>query len=208
MQFAENRRPNIFRPFLLEISMHKISALALACLLSSGVAFADSNVALNKSVTLSGTGFGIGWGGGLADASSLTDGVFKDAGHTWDNDTLYWSGLDAVSVIDLDGMFTINAFTVQTDNNDTYRIEYNQNGSWTTAWDVPTNCCYGMQTNSTTLASAIVTDSLRFTATGGDGLYSVSEIQAFGQPVPEPETYALMLAGLGLVGFAARRRKI
>jgi hypothetical protein len=26
------------------------------------------------------------------------------------------------------------------------------------------------------------------------------------QPVPEPETYALMLAGLGLVGFAAKRR--
>ena len=26
-------------------------------------------------------------------------------------------------------------------------------------------------------------------------------------PVPEPETYALMLAGLGVVGFAARRRK-
>jgi hypothetical protein len=26
-------------------------------------------------------------------------------------------------------------------------------------------------------------------------------------PVPEPETYALMLAGLGAVGFAARRRR-
>jgi hypothetical protein len=26
-------------------------------------------------------------------------------------------------------------------------------------------------------------------------------------PVPEPETYALMLAGLGVVGFAARRRR-
>lgn len=27
-------------------------------------------------------------------------------------------------------------------------------------------------------------------------------------PVPEPETYALMLGGLALVGWAARRRKL
>jgi hypothetical protein len=27
-------------------------------------------------------------------------------------------------------------------------------------------------------------------------------------PVPEPETYGMMLAGLGLVGFLARRRKV
>jgi len=26
-------------------------------------------------------------------------------------------------------------------------------------------------------------------------------------PIPEPETYAMMLAGLGLMGFVARRRK-
>jgi hypothetical protein len=35
---------------------------------------------------------------------------------------------------------------------------------------------------------------------------SGGEIRAFLVPVPEPETYALMLAGLGLVGWAARRR--
>lgn len=39
-----------------------------------------------------------------------------------------------------------------------------------------------------------------------DGGYSgtVSTIPA---PVPEPETYAMLLAGLGLIGFTARRRK-
>jgi hypothetical protein len=30
---------------------------------------------------------------------------------------------------------------------------------------------------------------------------------AFLSPIPEPETYAMMLAGLGLLGFMARRRK-
>ncbi|WP_229213336.1 MULTISPECIES: PEP-CTERM sorting domain-containing protein [unclassified Duganella] len=38
-------------------------------------------------------------------------------------------------------------------------------------------------------------------ATSNAGLYQI------GAPVPEPETYAMMLAGLGLVGFIARRRK-
>jgi hypothetical protein len=36
--------------------------------------------------------------------------------------------------------------------------------------------------------------------------YEMSQTVAI--PVPEPETYALMLAGLGLVGFMARRRKL
>lgn len=35
----------------------------------------------------------------------------------------------------------------------------------------------------------------------------VSEHITLTTPVPEPETYAMLLAGLGLLGFAARRRK-
>ena len=37
--------------------------------------------------------------------------------------------------------------------------------------------------------------------------YTQGEIRGFLMPVPEPETYALMLAGLGLVGAIARRRQ-
>ena len=41
-----------------------------------------------------------------------------------------------------------------------------------------------------------------------DVTYSAFEVdQGTFPPIPEPETYAMLLAGLGLLGFAARRRK-
>lgn len=40
-----------------------------------------------------------------------------------------------------------------------------------------------------------------------NGQYQGTATFNFAPPVPEPETYAMMLVGLGLLGFAARRRK-
>lgn len=46
----------------------------------------------------------------------------------------------------------------------------------------------------------VTLDRIAFTA---DYTFSSSPVS----PIPEPETYAMLLAGLGLLGFAARRRK-
>ncbi|OYY95515.1 MAG: hypothetical protein B7Y41_03160 [Hydrogenophilales bacterium 28-61-23] len=46
--------------------------------------------------------------------------------------------------------------------------------------------------------------TIRLTANGTQ--VNFDNVRLDVSPVPEPETYALMLAGLGLVGFAARRR--
>lgn len=44
-------------------------------------------------------------------------------------------------------------------------------------------------------------------ATGSQGGFYAGGLVAQTAPIPEPETYALMLAGLGIVGFIARRRR-
>jgi hypothetical protein len=64
-------------------------------------------------------------------------------------------------------------------------------------------------TGSTSHSMALNTGSYFYMVTGNatgtsGGLYTIASALA---PVPEPETYALMLAGLGAIGFMAARRR-
>ena len=49
--------------------------------------------------------------------------------------------------------------------------------------------------------------STTFTLSGGKGTVTVDGYAAL-TPVPEPESYAMLIAGLGMVGFIARRRRV
>lgn len=54
-------------------------------------------------------------------------------------------------------------------------------------------------------SSFSTTDVAYFPGQAEDGIFVTADI--IRPPIPEPETYALMLAGLGVLGFVARRRK-
>jgi len=53
--------------------------------------------------------------------------------------------------------------------------------------------------------SSILFDSIRIDSGGINSAYIMDNLQVV-SAVPEPETYAMLLVGLGLIGFMARRR--
>jgi len=179
---------------------------------SAGTAHALSNVALGADVTLDGTFFTDGWGSGSpasqALIDSIVDGVFLPDNTQWDQGTLWWDEHNrpqATVYIDLGHTASISSFIVQADNNDAYEISYYNQAvlEWIV---VGTYGPWGMWTRPEIfLPDTIITSQLAIRADSGDGYYSLSEIQAFGEVVPEPST--MLLLGSGLLGLFALKRK-
>ncbi|MES2742463.1 MAG: PEP-CTERM sorting domain-containing protein [Pseudomonadota bacterium] len=190
------------------------TAITLLSFAAAGSASATAqNVALNKAVTLNGVFAMYGWDGATTiAASTVTDGAYLATSTQWDH-AMWWDAGRSVSAgssiqISLGGPFSLNQFALQADNNDGYLIEYLSHGSWHSAWQANAVSGWGLANRGSSVLPAIVTDTLRITGTGGDRLYSVGEFQAFGvSAVPESSTYAMLLAGLGLIGFTARRQR-
>jgi len=191
------------------------SAAALGAM---GMAHADTNVALGAAVLLNGSDFGQdpGWGNGvLAAGSTVTDGNTFELGHRWNLNTVYWHDTQASDtiLIALGHTSIINSIFLQADNNDQYKVEYHGTDHlWhdlTTLAPPNPPINYGLGNVSYTLGAAVTADGFRITGVNGDNLYAVSEFQANGTaaPVPEPESWAMLAAGFGLLGLMVRRRK-
>jgi hypothetical protein len=65
---------------------------------------------------------------------------------------------------------------------------------------------YVINSPSFGLQTAIYTSSVSTFDSSTNGSWSLSEHRV-AAPIPEPETYAMMLAGLGVLGFMTRRKK-
>lgn len=165
------------------------------------------NLALGRDASLaSGSANG-------AALSSLTDGVFRPAGTQWQSGTVWWVGTGSTFEIGFGQTVEVMGAIVQADNNDTYRMWYRDlaTGDYLDLWTISAVGGAGMRTrpNSGNNAeilyfdTSVLTDSIRIGAIGGDGSYSLSEVQAWGV-VPGPGAAAL----LGLAGvFQSRRRR-
>ena len=195
-----------------------------ACVVAAGLAAAAvpahaDIVTLNSSVSLTGSGWGNsnGWGGSLLAApSSVTDGVFLPTSQQWNTNTVFWGGgapdYNDFITITLAQAATINSLHLQGDVNDLYAVSYmDLEGGWHDLATIApnTNTNWGLGDGYASFAP-VSARALRINAVGGDGSYSVAELQANGSAlsVPEPATLLLALCGVGaaLVPMVRRRR--
>ncbi len=110
----------------------------------------------------------------------ITNNVFAPEGTGWNNST-YAVELNEELRIDLGQPYPeINRVIVQADDNDTYRVEYSLDGIlWTALYNVPVSSGGGLRTRDSGTLGAVSARYIRIYATGGDGLFSVSELQVF-----------------------------
>lgn len=154
---------------------------------------------------------------GISDAAAAIDGVTPADGTAWDALSAHWSDSSAETLVyRFDQAYQLSSAVVTTDWNDVYKFEVSTDGSNYTTLFVASGL-WGQQNSSVgwgqvTLPvsfalTALSYNYLRVTSVYGDGARSIGELSLQGvAAVPEPETWALMGAGLGFVGLRSRRR--
>lgn len=75
---------------------------------------------------------------------------------------------------------------------------------WLAAFNDARNGAHSLSAGTDYLVK--VAGHTRASIPGGEGTVAISALNAVVTLVPEPETYAMMLAGLGMIGAVARRR--
>jgi hypothetical protein len=162
-----------------------------------------TNVALYADVEAHGGPFFTGgWlpprEGYEVDIDTIVDDVFFSSGQQWNRGPVWWDsndGEDRFITLTLEGLFEIESFIIQADNNDRYKLYYwdMTEENWELVWHLPMMGNWGMftrpnpsdNTERYMLSEKIITNAFKFEGDmdASDRLFSVSEIQAYGWQV-------------------------
>jgi hypothetical protein len=166
------------------------AALVLGAAVSARAQGPKSNLLLGKKPARS---------KGVPNAGRLTDGTAARDGSFWDTDlTARFTTPDAFVVYDLGSEQHVGAAWLQGDNNDIYELDVSADGEhFTPAWRAGPQPGAGLRARQSDQLDANGR-YLRISASGGDGSYSLSEVQVFGQtpdvfPPPLAEAEGLPL---------------
>jgi len=169
-----------------------IAAPAAVVVVAPGSSWEYSGVATPGWNTTTG-----GWSVGAAPFGNTSGGDFG-ANTNWSANTLLW----VRKAVDFTGFNTATAhWDLGVDNgfdlyvNGTHIAGANAEG-FTSRWEY-SGALGGLHSGVNIIAVALE----------DHGGATAFDMQILAAPVPEPETYAMMLAGLGLLGLAARRRQ-
>lgn len=154
-----------------------------------------------------------GYGSYNNNKGIIVDGTIPPNGTGWtDSRCVYWNDTSPYFVINLGGAYNLDSITASVDNNDSYMIQYSVNSAdWLFLWaisasDGTVGVDWGMDTLSRSVNASA--QYLKIYATGGDNMYSVGELQAFGTGSAIPEPSSMLLLGLGgLVAGLFKKRK-
>ncbi|HOP03948.1 MAG TPA: hypothetical protein PL017_09155 [Tenuifilaceae bacterium] len=126
--------------------------------------------------------------------NQITDGIIAQNGQAWDGETcVSWSGFCSFT-LDLGSIHEVTGIIVSLDNNDSYQIDWSQDGSSFQKLTIIDKTfgidAWGMDTFSTLKGhesfisqvsfQPVKARFLKIYATEGDDSYSVSELQIFG----------------------------
>lgn len=209
----------------MKFAMTKIAAaavLASAAMSAQAVDFA--------SMTVTGGTFSMAGAGGSFIAANLTPGLDLLAGNNQDVNV---AGLLPASVSVANPLFNFGFFgpvgAFLTDGSympyggaaaggsataptasETGGVMTADLSAWTAYWNGTNFGQGGIATGTWDSVTGEYSIGWSATVVGGsfDGMTGVWNMTGVAVPVPEASTYGMMLAGLGLVGFAVRRRKL
>jgi hypothetical protein len=144
----------------------------------------------------------------------LNDGVVPANGSNYnDADKVNFTASGNASFqFDFGGAYNADGLLANVDNNDFYSFAFFDGANQVGQLNIGPGegvVGFGVETFNRFFASFRVT-SVVVTASGGDSLYGIGEVQftggAINAAVPEPSTWAMMIGGFALAGAAARRR--